>query len=377
MRTAFLEIGALFENTWTGIPNVIAAIAEGALRDTTIEWTFLFESVEVPRSLVEHFIAQHSGAGGLAAIEQLVWSNRPIQEARAKASACVYTSIKPMRRMFGLEASIIYDLSPLLTPQFHNTDNINHFADRIRQDIDTSDHLFCISEACRSDVERYFGKANSQTSIIQMGVDFDKADLSNAHLGLHREFVVEPYIAVLGTLEPRKNGQIVLDYLAQNPDFANRYRVVFIGREGWLGGRQRLAEALAKANIAPDRVVFTGYVTEAEKVALTLNSAFCVYPSFFEGYGLPVLEAGVLGKVTVCSNSSSIPEVFPENCVFFNPLDEYEFANAMRIAEIRSTQSRSSTQSLSDIIERTEPYSWERCYPGVANWVRAQPEIQF
>ena len=372
MRKAYLEIGALFENTWTGIPNVIAAIARGALKDTTIDWSFLFETVEVPRELVARFLAQHSGVGGLGAVESLVWNRKPVSAADAAEGVCVYTSIKPMRRYFGREATVVYDLSPLLTPQFHNADNINHFANRIRQDIETSDHLFPISKACLTDVQAYFGVPAERMSIIEMGVDFDPADLTNAHMRLHGPLAAEPYIVVLGTLEPRKNGQIVLDYIARNPGFANRFRIVFIGREGWLDGREKLTRALKEANVNQDRVLFTGYVSEADKAALLLNAAFAVYPSFFEGYGLPVLEAGVLGKTTVCSNSSSIPEVFPDACVFFNPSDSFEFDRAMRIAELRAAQSRSSTQSLSDILERAAPYSWDRCYPGVARWVAEQ-----
>lgn len=372
MRTAYLEIGALFENTWTGIPNVIAAIARGAMKDTSIDWRFLFETVEVPRELVARFLAQHSGVGGLQAIEQLVWERKPVPMDQAAEGVCIYTSIKPMRRYFGREATVVYDLSPVLTPQFHNTDNINHFANRIRQDIETSDHLFPISRACMSDVHTYFGTPYEKMSIIEMGVDFDPADISNAHLGLRPELKSEPYIVVLGTLEPRKNGQIVLDYVARNPGFANQYRVVFIGREGWLDGREKLTRALKAANVNQDRVLFTGYVSEADKVALLLNASFAVYPSFFEGYGLPVLEVGALGKTTVCSNSSSIPEVFPDTCVFFNPADTFEFDRAMRIAELRAFQSRSSTQSVSDIMARIAPYSWDRCYPGVARWVAEQ-----
>lgn len=372
MRTAYLEIGSLFEDTWTGIPNVIAAIAREAIKDPAIDWRFLFETVEVPLDLVTRFLAQHSGVGGLQAMEQVVWDRKPVSMEEAAEGVCVYTNIKPMRRYFGREASIVHDISPMLTPQFHNADNINHFADRIRQDVETSDHIFPVSRATMNDVHTYFGMPYEKMSVIELGVDFDPADLTNAHLGLRPELKAEPYIVVLGTLEPRKNGQIVLDYVARNPGFANQYRVVFVGRDGWLDGREKLLRVLREANVAPDRVLFTGYVSEADKVALLLNAAFAVYPSFFEGFGLPVLEVGALGKTTVCSNSSSIPEVFPDACVFFNPADSFEFDRAMRIAELRAYQSRSSTQSVSDIMARAAPYSWSRCYPGIARWIAEQ-----
>lgn len=372
MRKAFLEIGALFENTWTGIPNVVAALAEGALNDPEIDWGFVFDTLEVPHDWVRTFLAQRSGAGGLAKLEQLIWENASIDPAVAAEAIGIFPNIKPVRRFFGREASIVHDLSPILTPEFHNRDNISHFANRIRSDIETSDHLFCVSNATLGDVHAYFGFPRERMSVIQLGVDFDPVHLTTASLNFRPGIEVEPYIAVLGTLEPRKNGKIVLDYLAEQPHFANRFRTVFVGREGWLEGQRRLMDALTSAGVSRDRVVFTGYVSESEKTALLLNAAFCVYPSFFEGFGLPVLEAAALGKITVCSNSSSIPEVAPEDCFFFDPLEGYEFARAMKFAELRAAQTRSSRQSLPDIAARAAPYSWKRTYPTVARWIKEQ-----
>ena len=371
-RKAYLEVGALFDNVWTGIPNVVAALAEGALEDQSIDWSFLYETVVLPPDVVRGFIKRRSGEGGLAVLEQLIWNQPPVTPEAAADGVCIYTNIKPMRRYFGREASVIYDLSPLLTPQFHNSDNIDHFANRFRGDIESSDHLFCISRACMTDVGTYFGKPVEDMSIIEMGVDYDPADLTSARLDLGRAVRLEPYVAVIGTLEPRKNGRMVLDFLAANPRFADRFRIVFIGREGWLDGRAQLMDAVYKAGVDHDRVFFTGYVSETEKVTLLLNAAFCVYPSFFEGYGLPVLEASALGVLTVCSNSSSMPEVAPESCIFFDPLDPFQFAGAMKVAELRSAQSRPARQSVFDLIVRTAPVGWSRCYPQVARWVRAQ-----
>ena len=372
MRKAFLEVGALFENTWTGIPNVVAALAEGALNDQEIEWGFVFDTLEIPEVWIRDFLARRSGSGGKAKLEALIWENAAIDPAVAAQAVCIFPNIKPVRRFFGYEASIIHDLSPVLTPEFHNQDNISHFANRIRADIETSDHIFCVSDATLGDVHAYFDIPHDRLSVIPLGVDFDPVHLTTASTNFRPGLEVEPYIAVLGTLEPRKNGRMVLDYLAEQPHFANRFRTVFVGREGWLEGQRRLMDALVEAGVARDRVVFTGYVSESEKAAVLLNAAFCVYPSFFEGYGLPVLEAAALGKVTVCSNSSSIPEVAPKDCFFFDPLEGYEFARAMKFAELRAAQTRSASQSLSDLTARAAPYSWKRTYPPVARWIKEQ-----
>lgn len=368
MRKVFLEIAALFENHWTGIPSVVAVLADNAMRDKSIDWRFCFDNIELPRWLVQGFLDRRTGAGGLEAVSQYAWEDRYIKAGDAQSGIGIYTNIKSMRRFFGKEAMLIYDLSPVLSPQFHNKDNIEHFANRIRSDIASSDHIFCISRTGMTDVNAYFGKPLEDISIIQMGVDFDESHLSAANMSLWG-FSPEPYVVIVGTLEPRKNGQIMLDYLVQHPEFASRFRVVFVGRDGWLEERERLLDLIIKAGVDENRILFAGFLSEADKTALIMNASFCIYPSFFEGYGLPVLEAAALGKVTVCSNSSSIPEVDPGSSVFFNPSSIHEFGQAVEKAELRAAQTRSRQQSLADIIERITPLSWKRCYDGVAQWV--------
>ena len=370
MPMAFLDISALYEWTWTGIPNVVAAIAERALDDATIDWHFCYETIEIPRPVVERLIRQRSGEGGLDTLAAATWDNGPISEGVAGKSAIVYPNIKPVRGMFRKEAMIVHDLSPVVAPQFHNTDNIDHFANRIREDIATSDHLFCVSRATMGDVHAYFGKPLEQMSVIRLGAEFDPVELSAGLLQVRPGLRPDPYVVVIGTLEPRKNGGIIFDYLMQNPEFARRYRIVFVGRDGWLDEKTRLLDRLETAGIDAEQVQFTGFVSNAERTALLLNAAFCIYPSFFEGFGLPVLEAAALGKVTVCSNSSSIPEVFPESCVFFDPSDVFQFAQAMRTADTKAALTRSTSQSLSDILDRAAPFGWGPCYEGVATWVR-------
>lgn len=372
MTKAVLDISALFEDTWTGIPNVVAAIAERALKDQTIDWVFAYETIPVSRSVVAGFLGRHSGQGGLPSLADAAWSGASIPEKEARSMTALFPNIKPVRKYFGREAIIVHDLSPVLTPEFHNADNIFHFANRIRKDVETSDHVFCVSEATLSDVNAYFGKPTDQMSVIRLGAEFDPFELSAGLLQVRPNLLAEPYVAVIGTLEPRKNGGVIFDYLMQNPGFAHQYRIVFIGRDGWLDEKARLLDRLKGVGVSSDRIQFTGYVSNAERTALMINAAFCVYPSFFEGFGLPVLEAGALGKITVCSNSSSMPEVFPESCVFFDPTEMFEFVQAMRIAELRAAQTRSRGQSLTDLLDRVAPHGWDACYGEISRWMKEQ-----
>ena len=276
------------------------------------------ETIELPRAMLEQMIAESSGTMAGVMFSEHIWEQMHVRYSEAASSKAVFTNVKPARNLFAQEAMVVYDLSPILTPQFHNIDTINHFGNRLRADIESSTHFFPISKSTRDDLETYFGVPRSASTVVPMGIDVDLTSLSIAQ-EIARAHQVEPYVVVLGTLEPRKNGRLVLEYLARNPGFANRFKVVFIGRDGWLDERRELVRLAEAAGVDPDAIVFTGYVSELEKLCLLYNSAFCIYASFFEGYGLPILEAAVLGKLIVCSNTSSMPEVVPEQCFFFDP----------------------------------------------------------
>ncbi len=359
-----MEIGALIGEAWTGIPNVVAILAEAALHDPAIDWAFMIDTIMVPPPLLERMLADRSGAAAVAALPAQAWAGGGVV---ARAASVVFTHGKPQRGRFAREAIVLYDLSPLLTPQFHEAAGIRHFADHIRGDIETSDHIFCISRATAGDVAAYFGVPPDRLSLILPGVRFDPADLSAARLLPP----VEPYVAIIGTLEPRKNGRLMLDHLVRDPDFAARYRLVFAGRDGWLNEKARLLDAAAAAGVATDRILFTGFLTEREKTALLMHAAFCVYPSFFEGYGLPVLEAAVLGRLTVCSNSSSLPEVAPATSLLFDPLDPDDFARALAEAEWRTAEAPLAP-ALCHLLEQAATADAARAYPPIARWAAAQ-----
>jgi len=366
---AYFEISPLFEKNWTGIPIVTAAIAEHALKDEAVDWRFFFHSITLPNDFVEAIVRRKSGANALGFLHEHAWRKQDIGFEEGAGARALFPNIKTLRGVFGREAIFVHDLSPLLTPQFHNQDSINHFANRYRHDVETSERFFCNSEATKGDLIAYFGVDPSAATVVPMGVTIDPAALSAAQLSAQL-YAIEPYVVVLGTLEPRKNGGLVLQYLAKDPGFARRFRVVFVGREGWLDENRKLLDEIEKAGLPRDRIVFTGFVSEAEKTALLYNAAFCIYASFFEGYGLPILEASALGKIIVCSNSSSMPEVAPEKSFFFDPADLAQFARAVTRAEKRAAQLRLPT-TLTDFTDRLAALGWRGCYDAITEWVKA------
>jgi glycosyltransferase involved in cell wall biosynthesis len=319
----YFEIGPLKEREYTGIAQVAAALSQELIGDPDVESRFFFGGMMVPKPVVEGLLHTRTG-------ELLEWYlqravPRPAPADLSPANVAVFPNRKTARRAFGKECQIIHDLSTLLTPQFHNRDTIEFHANSMEQDMLTNDLTFCVSDATKSDVLAYFpalAPDTVQTMPLAASIDPSVEFGAVAH--------AERYILVLGTIEPRKNASLVLRYLAAHPDFAKRYRIVFLGRFGWGNTFEQLIEEYGLGEpFAAGRIVFPGFVTEHAKHALIRNARLLVYPSLFEGFGLPLLEAAALGVPSVTTRSSSLPEAGGPHAYYFDPFTAGDFGRVL------------------------------------------------
>jgi glycosyltransferase involved in cell wall biosynthesis len=134
------------------------------------------------------------------------------------------------------------------------------------------------------------------------------------------------YLLYLGTLEPRKNIPLLLRAFA---DLAQRHSeawLVIAGKKGW--HFDEIFHTVAALNLA-DRVIFTGYVDEADKPALLRGASLFVYPSVHEGFGVPVLEAMASGVPTIAGNRTSIPEIAGDGALLIDPASLPELTAAL------------------------------------------------
>lgn len=144
---------------------------------------------------------------------------------------------------------------------------------------------------------------------------------------LLRDFATQSFWLSVGTIEPRKNQLgLAKAYAAYRKSSPNPLPLVFAGGNGWL--MQSFRESLAALDIL-EYVIFTGYVSDEELIWLYRNCFASVYPSYFEGFGLPVLEALQYGAPTIASHSTSIPEAAGNAALFVNPFDLQEITQAL------------------------------------------------
>ena len=159
--------------------------------------------------------------------------------------------------------------------------------------------------------------ARLKVALLGNSVDLAAAERLRAAMGGRP---VEPFLLVLGSIEPRKNVALVLQWLAQHPGVLDLVRVVFAGRQAWGDSfAAQVERAGLHAAAAAGRIVFTSYVDEGFRTALLIGAAALLYPSLFEGFGLPLLEALAVGTPVLSSVSSSMPEVVGDCGYYFDP----------------------------------------------------------
>ncbi|MCJ7832186.1 MAG: glycosyltransferase family 4 protein, partial [Actinobacteria bacterium] len=148
-----------------------------------------------------------------------------------------------------------------------------------------------------------------------------------------RDFGIDgPYQLFVGGLEPRKNLRMLLRAFSHLPADIRPTLVLAGAPVHWIpGGPEIMASAMrALPSDVKDKVVLTGYVTEAQKVALLTGAEALVYPSVYEGFGMPVLEAMGCGTPVLTSNLSSLPEVAGEDAVLVDPYETSSIADGMQ-----------------------------------------------
>ena len=219
----------------------------------------------------------------------------------------------------------VHDLTLLTHPEWHERGKVAYFGWALRRAAKWAARLLCVSATTARDLVDVLGVDPARVAVTPLGTDLTTAPEAEvaalrARLGLAR-----PYLLGLGTLEPRKDlPALVRAFAKLAPEIP--HDLVLAGLAGW--GSGAVHDAVTASGVA-DRVKLAGYIPEADKAALFTGAEVFAYPSHYEGFGLPVLEAMACGTPAVTTTGGSLPEVAGDAALLIEPGDTDALAGAI------------------------------------------------
>ncbi len=269
-----------------------------------------------------------------------------------------------------------HDLSFEKYPEFYSAGkNYWHFSMNPQKQAQKANRIIAVSKSTKDDLVKLYGINPDKIKVIYSGIS--RASETENHGSeiekiKARYSLPEKYILYLGTLEPRKN---IVGLIKAYELLKNKFRIhnsgfiipklVIAGSKGWL--YEDIFKA-AKNSSAKNDIIFTGFIEDKDKPILYKLSELFVYPSFYEGFGFPPLEAMAYGTPVITSNFSSLPEAVEDAAIMVNPYNLDELLKAMEI--ILSNDSLKK-HLVKKGYEQIKKFSWQKCAEETLNTLKS------
>jgi len=255
----------------------------------------------------------------------------------------------------------VHDLSFLKYPEFFSwRKNFWHRMIKVKKLIKRFDCIVAVSENTKRDIIELCGVDENKIKVIYAGVnnEFGKNINQIESLEVKNKYQLpNKFILYLGTIEPRKNVDGIIraynQLRAMSPELRD-YKLVLAGEKGWKS--DKIYKEWENSEFKDD-IKFLGYVDSKDKVYIYSLAGVFVYPSFYEGFGFPPLEAMACGVPTITSYAASLPEVTGEAAILVNPYNINNIAQAMMEILIDENLKK---RLIERGLERVKKFSWDQ-----------------
>ncbi len=252
----------------------------------------------------------------------------------------------------------VHDVSFIEHPEWFTVLRSRQLRLTVRQTVRTAVRVLTPSEFSRRAIVAAYG-AEDKTFVVPNAVSSSYRPVARdtAAARVRKRFSIPtPFVLSVGDLQPRKNQAGLIrafeDVLRACPHLP--HRLVLVGKETWYAGNVRSA---AQRSACSDRIHFTGFVGDDELLHLYGACDLFVFPSFYEGFGLPILEAMACGRAVACSNTTAMPEVADAAALLFDPHSVSTMARAMKDLLV-DTELRARMERLG--LQRSTAFSWDK-----------------
>lgn len=254
----------------------------------------------------------------------------------------------------------IHDLSYFHYPNEFLKKDLYQLKNWTKYSIEKAKKIVAVSKTTKKDLIRFYDVPEEKIEVIYNGF---KKNIKNQSASWRTNIkdtyqiskIKKPYILFVGTIQPRKNLETLIEafrlLLKEKPD----YYLVIVGKKGWL--YERIFNKATHLN-RQNKVIFTDYLSEQKVIFLYKNAAMFVLPSFYEGFGIPILEAMNFSCPVISSFTSSLPEIGGNACLYYDP-------NSAEDLKEKMTQLLENKNLRNELVkkgkQRVKLFSWEKC----------------
>lgn len=264
-------------------------------------------------------------------------------------------------RIQGKVITTIHDMTYELYPETMHKNNLKRIKDDIEYSVNRADKIITVSESSKKDIMRFLNVDESKIEVVYNGVEYDRFNKTYTEVEKstvrEKYNLPENYILYMGTLEPRKNIESIIEafslFKKECASTSKNIKLVIAGKKGWLF--ESIFNLVDKLNLRKE-VIFTDYVDEIDKPLIYNMASLFLFPSLYEGFGIPVLEAMASSIPVITSNVSSLPEVAGDAAILAAPKDIEAIAKYMN--EILSNE-----ELKNDLVKKghvqAKKFTWE------------------
>ncbi|MCL5771808.1 MAG: glycosyltransferase family 4 protein [Actinobacteria bacterium] len=256
----------------------------------------------------------------------------------------------------------IHDLSFYRFPEFNFEWFIKKYQSVVLKNAQRAKKIIADSQSTKQDIVNFMKISPQKINVVYLAADEKFKAMAPETLKLKKDTlkkfkIPKKYIFSVGTIEPRKNFKTLIkafNVFKKSFTESGNYCLVIAGKTGWKS--EETFEEYKKSSFK-EEIIFTGEVSDEELVTLYNQASLFVYPSIFEGFGLPVLEAMSCGLPVITTDTSSIPEIYPQSEFLLDPFDEVEMAKKINLV---LTNENLKNNLIKFSLEMANKFSWEQ-----------------
>jgi glycosyltransferase involved in cell wall biosynthesis len=257
----------------------------------------------------------------------VVWEQveLPMYLARQKGSPLLINLTNTAPLAYSQQIVSIMDMATFIRPSWFTKRFALYYQWLVPKIARNSKAIFTISVNSKQDIVRFTGVPESKIKVIHCSISdiFSSDIISNSKIVEKLGLTSQGYFLAVSSLDPRKNFQRLIEIFSE---IDNQFPLVIVGSKGKVFSSMGVSDK----NMDIDKIIFTNYITDEELKSLYQSSLCFIYPSLYEGFGIPPLEAMANGCPTIVSNTSSLPEVCGNASLYVDPYDKESIIAAIK-----------------------------------------------